>query len=363
MKQFDITTIVWTGIITYSMIQGILLFLIFPTYRNGKKQAKWILAVASLLCSILLIEGLFDKVFGYTDFPHLIFTAGPVWYAISPVIFLYIRLYSTGRGVTIRDFWHFIPSLWVFVSTIEFYSLDAEIKLYYFEQASNGNVAPIHNLNFIIYSIQSISYLVVSGYLLRKYESFKKIEGKLLIQLTAILGLIAVFSVTSVFFMNNFAEKTWWSGSLYFVVISMFLLMLFINSIKAPHQLYLVGRPILVKPNGINPELSESYQNMLNYLKSDKPYIDPAFDIQTLAKDLGYSKHFVAQLIKESTGLNFRDYMNKFRLEEAKKKLNSPLSRQFTIQSIANDSGFNSVATFYRAFKKLEGKTPKAFIP
>ena len=57
--------------------------------------------------------------------------------------------------------------------------------------------------------------------------------------------------------------------------------------------------------------------------------------------------------------LYFHDYINSFRIEEAKKKLLEP--NPDTIYTISLDVGFNSKTAFYTAFKKLTKQTPTQF--
>jgi AraC-like DNA-binding protein len=59
---------------------------------------------------------------------------------------------------------------------------------------------------------------------------------------------------------------------------------------------------------------------------------------------------------------NFNDYINELRIEEFIKLFKSDKGRQFTMLSIALDSGFNSKATFNRAFKKIKGCSPKEYL-
>jgi AraC-like DNA-binding protein len=59
--------------------------------------------------------------------------------------------------------------------------------------------------------------------------------------------------------------------------------------------------------------------------------------------------------------LNFNDYINSLRIEEFIKLYKADTNKQFTMLSLALDSGFNSKPTFNRAFKKLKGVSPKAY--
>jgi len=71
--------------------------------------------------------------------------------------------------------------------------------------------------------------------------------------------------------------------------------------------------------------------------------------------------HILSQVINEQLSSNFNDFINSYRVEEAKKMLMNPEMKNFTIASIAYDSGFNTLSAFNVAFKKFTGITPPQF--
>ena len=60
--------------------------------------------------------------------------------------------------------------------------------------------------------------------------------------------------------------------------------------------------------------------------------------------------------------MNFNDFVNHYRIEAIKEKLNNGEHNTSTLLGIALDCGFNSKATFNRAFKKSTSLSPKDFI-
>jgi len=69
----------------------------------------------------------------------------------------------------------------------------------------------------------------------------------------------------------------------------------------------------------------------------------------------------LSKLMNTHSGSNFSDYINKYRVEEAKKLLGDNSFSAYTIVAIGLECGFNSKSTFYSAFKKFTGVTPTAF--
>jgi len=84
--------------------------------------------------------------------------------------------------------------------------------------------------------------------------------------------------------------------------------------------------------------------------------------LQEVSLVLDINPNRLSQAINEKTGLNFKDYINSFRVEESKLLLSSPEFQKLTIEAIAEKAGFYSKSPFYSAFKKHTGMTPKEFV-
>jgi AraC-like DNA-binding protein len=93
----------------------------------------------------------------------------------------------------------------------------------------------------------------------------------------------------------------------------------------------------------------------------DPLYRDSRLTLPALAEAVGTSPNAVSQAINQYLGLNYFDFINRYRVEEAKKLLKESPDGQTTILDIAFRVGFNSKSTFNTAFKRLTGVTPSAF--
>jgi AraC-like DNA-binding protein len=107
----------------------------------------------------------------------------------------------------------------------------------------------------------------------------------------------------------------------------------------------------------------EILNNLNTYMKGeDKPFLSEKIAMAEIAKIIKVSIQHISQVINEKTNLNFNDYVNSYRIEEAKLMLLSNDYSKLTIDAIAQKSGFHSKSAFYVAFKKHTGNTPKEFI-
>lgn len=93
-------------------------------------------------------------------------------------------------------------------------------------------------------------------------------------------------------------------------------------------------------------------------IDQQKPYLDPALNLQTLADKVGINTHELSLVLNKGFGVNFYAYINGLRAEEAIRLLQSGQYDRGDMEAISIRAGFNSRTTFYAAIKKLKGETP-----
>lgn len=120
--------------------------------------------------------------------------------------------------------------------------------------------------------------------------------------------------------------------------------------------------PSNVKEKYKNSSLNNSeelFQRIDDLVQKEKMFLSSELKINTLSERLETSVPHISQAINENKNISFSDYINSYRIIEAKKRL--LVKKPDTIFAIALDVGFNSKATFYHAFKKLTNTTPTKF--
>jgi AraC-like DNA-binding protein len=96
-------------------------------------------------------------------------------------------------------------------------------------------------------------------------------------------------------------------------------------------------------------------------MERDKLFLDNDLNLPTVAERLGISIHETSFLINETTKDNFYNFINRYRVEEAKKLLASAKMEELNILGIAFASGFNSKTTFNTTFKRIVGISPSQY--
>lgn len=115
--------------------------------------------------------------------------------------------------------------------------------------------------------------------------------------------------------------------------------------------------------SNLTPEQEEVYlSKLLRYMKEEKPHLNSELTVKRLAGGLSLSYRDISQVINERTGMHFHDFVNRYRVEEAKRLLRESIIRdELSILSIAYEVGFNSKSSFNTAFKKAAGITPSQY--
>lgn len=106
---------------------------------------------------------------------------------------------------------------------------------------------------------------------------------------------------------------------------------------------------------------SKSFKNLEKSIINEKSFLNPNVKLKDIASNLNLSEGYISQLINKNSGSNFSDFINKLRIEESMKILRDESYNNYTITAIGLESGFNSKASFYAAFKKFTNKTPTEY--
>lgn len=99
---------------------------------------------------------------------------------------------------------------------------------------------------------------------------------------------------------------------------------------------------------------------LLKYFEKEKPYLNPELSMNMLAEALDVPKHQLTEVLNSDMGKNFFRFVNEYRVEAVKVKLRHN-KRNYSVEAIGYECGFNSKSTFYTVFKQITGMTPAEF--
>ncbi len=154
-----------------------------------------------------------------------------------------------------------------------------------------------------------------------------------------------------------------------FLSILIFINVLIFKSLKSPIETMGIVKEDIALVQGSAPKYKNSsvssteskrlYETLTQFMDNEKPYKNYNLSLKELASQIDFNPAVLSQVVNENSGMNFNDFVNRYRVKEAQALLES--GEDLFIKEVMYDSGFHSTSTFHSAFKKKTGKTPTAY--
>ncbi|WP_289307523.1 AraC family transcriptional regulator, partial [uncultured Phocaeicola sp.] len=103
----------------------------------------------------------------------------------------------------------------------------------------------------------------------------------------------------------------------------------------------------------------ELYKYVLYYLEVRQVFLDPEISLKKLSGMIETNQTYLSNVVNRYFGCHLKDLLNKYRVEYAKELLRSDI---YTLEELPRRCGFLSRSTFYAAFKKVAGVSPKRYM-
>jgi len=324
--------------------------------------------------------------------PHLYRTLHPLAYLSSPLAYFHVRAAIRQESrLRPRDYLHFLPALFYLVDMAPFYLWSANEKVAYLRQllrdpshidlhqAGQFPVSP-HPL---LYSSLSVVYLILRWRILFRWLNQVSSADKALKQWLFLFNGVSTPIVLLVLIdrllwqrvpLNLYSDDYFILGSLLTLYLYLFFNPSFVYGLEpvrpepapapepAPEPNLLPART-LPRPTPLPLELQEDYQQRLGtYLGENKAYLQKGYTIRQLAGSIDIPPHQLSALLNGVYGMNFNDFINRYRVNYVRERMNQPSFRQLTLEGMAWEAGFNSRSTFFRAFTRVTGQTPSDYL-
>ncbi|RPH29036.1 MAG: AraC family transcriptional regulator [Bacteroidales bacterium] len=375
-------------------VQAFFLALLLLT-KKKKGLSDVFLILFILLMGLRLFANYFSELGIEESYPQLILIEFAFWPLFGPLLFLYIHtITSQNQNFNWSYLLHFIPALTVWIGFSEY--IFESHSLHFRDYKQSGI---FFKIAMYLWFYTTHFYFILSIIKLHRYHrqikhffSYRKsVDLKWLMILTYGFG---IFLFTSLFFIltksylnikipDFLAHIVWLIMVLYIFGIGFFGYKqkgIFRNyesttteimngiavsdtsenySIKHNNKEKNAGQ--YVKSKVDETENLEILNRLLNYMENEKPYLNCALDLRMLSVEVNTSPHKLSQVINTSLNKNFFEFVNEYRVNEAKYYLKN---KQFTCEKIMNiafDCGFNSKSSFFSIFKKYTLKTPAQF--
>ena len=306
--------------------------------------------------------------------------SGFVSFLYGPLLYLYAQSFiQHDFELTRQKSWHFLPSLLILIIQARLLFFPATDKLWLYETIHNGNPTWQARLGGLLVVIHVLIYLILTIRLIRKYQIYTQNSAAFTDEsrfkwLVATVSILIIPVMTVIFSALVFGPPAA-TGRLPYPAFGACFMVMSIHYLYLTQASVFAGFPDTLKihadseseqakyvSSSLSGEQKRRYhQQLLAYIEQEKPYLKQELTRDQLADALKLNSKYLSQVINELQGQNFMDFINSYRIEEAKTKLLHPAWQHYTILAIAQEVGFKSRSAFYSAFKKATGQTPSAF--
>lgn len=323
---------------------------------------------------------------GYATFMFYFPFHNILW--MGPLFYFYFRsLTNDDFAFNKKDAWHFLPGviycsiiLFTFIVDIGYtkWFSQAELPFHFgtqgawsdYRQDVIDNVfTRINTISFVIYLVLTFRiYKQYRQYLNDNYSDTEAIQFNWIrnILYLVIAGFIFEFLVDiSSYFITYEGYKGKWNAYFGYAIMLYVISILGYNRMGKPVQkLDFVpnNSPEVDKTVSETPEMDKYRTRLLALMTDQELYLQTDLTLKETALQLKTNASILSKVINSGFNQNFNDFVNSFRVEAVKKKIKSPDTKHLTLTAIAYECGFNSKATFNRAFKKFTKMSPREFM-
>lgn len=324
----------------------------------------------NFLSNVLVLQGVLPV------FPYFYFFAQMTAFAFAPLVHLYLTLLM-GKKIRKTHPLYLVTALSMLLTlyyAVEFTFLPAQEKSVYLAglqhepypvqmQIVNGIFILLQQLYFTVAAIEVYQYRKRLYNHLSSFDKTKIGYATLFIVMIWILNLITVaLYITLPSILVEYIGLP-----VVLIVIYFFILYFAIeyNSIftNDSYNAFVHFNKIEEQPapanlavSTINEELNRIASSLERYLDEQEPFKNPNLDLPTLSQQMNIPAQKLSLAINKVLGKNFYDLINERRVKKSMVLLRE--MSHLTIEGIAYEAGFNSRASFYRAFKKVTDSTP-----
>ena len=103
------------------------------------------------------------------------------------------------------------------------------------------------------------------------------------------------------------------------------------------------------------------FYSLCRYLQHEKPYLNPDLKISEVAKAIGSTSANMSQFFTLYLNRSYHEFINSYRLEEFKSRIQDPKYKNYTITAVSEMCGFRK-SSFFTTFKSQEGCTPSEYM-
>lgn len=347
--EFDLIKISLIFLISF----GLLSLFIFRSFVYKNKQIYPLITL-----SILAFINAYLFIYYQMQHPNLI---PSIVLALGPSLLYFIKSKLKTKKYNIaKAIYHFIPSVILLIINMLNFNLMSSLTYY---------IIVFVILHFGVYLLLSINNLISKKVVVLRAKDSHNLSSVKWVNLFNVLltisfvyttALIEVFTSESYSFKFRFVVLALVIGCLFLLIrnfaINMFQAYSLFKEKKNMRAIEKYKDSILTKA-----ESEKLATDLADIMQNKKPYLEESISSKTLSIELKTHPKILSQVINENFNKNFFDYINSYRIDDAKKLLADMKYKDYKIYEIMYQVGFNSRSSFNTSFKKNTGITAKQY--
>ena len=396
--------------------QGFLLAGVLAAHRINR-TANRLLAALIAMFTVYLLNEVYYSTGLIRTYPHFFGISYPLPWVFGPLTFLYaVAASDRNWRVRARDWLHFAPPIVVVIAAANIYLMSGPEKIALFDRLQVGDIPtvirildPTKYVSGFSYSIATIAYLRRHRRRIENsYSNTDRVNLLWLLWLSGAALSIWVVAVSSVAARLVPAAMQKRSDDLVSLGIALLVYAIGYMGLRQPEIFRYDGpetrRRSGNSAHGTSPsaeasaavatqtaelvdvdyareahkapeERYERYERsglgqaeagalkaaVLRLMMMEHPYRDPDLTLPNLADRLDTTPHKLSEVLNTELGQTFYDFINRYRVDDVRRRLAESRSKNLNVLTVAMDAGFASKSTFNQVFKKQTGQTPSTY--
>lgn len=360
-------------------IGGVMVFLFNRRWHQLHDRIHLALLVCSIITVYITIRSI---VVGTDDYAYLVLDSIETLTGLSvcPLFFIYMNIIDHDAKWHNWFWWLFVPAivLSIVVTSLSFYIgwdkiLEARQNSYTILTPDSLNTVEkwYSFLNITVFNavleLMAVVLIGLSIYNLARYhkraeDNFANFEESSFSSMNQFLFFGMLF-LAIILFITFFINDFYASGKGVHLVISFSLsliawIMLYnAYNIRMTEQYNEFMKPVVEDAETDDDILGQRIANWES--RKDKPFCKEGLTLVELSRELGVSRQSLSAYINIRKEMNFNQWINTLRINEAKKLLR--VSKDLKIGYISDICGFGTQAAFSKIFRRIEGCTPQSY--
>ncbi len=362
-------------LIFLGLVQGLFLSILFVLKKGVFNR---LLSVLLFLMTLMLFDFFSAYSLVSLNFPHLLDISVPLGLLVGPVLY-FMGQHLLNRKLP-RSFWlHLLPFIVFSINQGFYYAQSGGFKYNSFITSRGLDLIPMEEkvvfstdplgIRYKIGLFTAISLTIYAVIIIRTLVGFYT-KNKLVFwhakdsisNWIKKLGILFIGVLLYVIF-NTVVEGD--NPNTEYVMALILTAVIYFISFEAMQSASIISKKdVLLKyrKSRVPLELRDRLKRQIQlHMDADSPYLESNFSLKKLAENIGAHPNYVSQTLNGEFGQSYHEFVALYRIAAAKKYLRDPKLLNTNIEQISEMVGYNSKASFNKAFKALTGQTPFQF--